>query len=121
MLLFYFKFLHVLIAIFLMALIFVGLSSSTFNLRRLHLALCTLLFFASLSGTLLVYPRFTFTTSWIKSAYSLAFISCITLILLIIFKNKLSTASFKKIYLFLLGLFIVITFEAISKHPILFS
>ena len=99
------------------------LAKTTITLTQLNKIILTLLFFAVLTGTFLVYPKnFTFHTPWIQAAYLFVFIFGVGIFSLIIQRNKLTKVLlWRATYLFLILILIGITHDAVTKSSLLFE
>lgn len=122
MLIYLLKFLHVVIAISLLASAFFCLATSgskNYLRNRLHKNMLWLALLAAMTGSLLVHPqKFTFHTHWILAAYLLVFIFSIG-ILFLIFLNKKQFWGKKKleslVYFGLIILLILVVQDAVTK------
>lgn len=77
---------------------------------------------AMLTGTFLVYPKhFTFHTPWIQAAYILVFVFCMSITVLVLFRDRLKHRwLLRGIYLFLILLLIGVVHDAVTKSTFLF-
>lgn len=127
------KFIHLLLTVSILGLViycFILLCSNSFrkksdarrqNIIQINKLLLIAVFFAVLTGTLLVYPKhFTFHTPWIQAAYFLVSVFVLMIVMLIFFRKKQKIQLlWGLIYFMLILLLVGIIHDAVTKTTLL--